>query len=246
MYDITSTDDPVYGLRASGSTPVFAADNSTLLTDKTEILSRWADHFNSLLNKRSVICDNAFLDVPTLQTIGDLDIAPNCAEVTKALKQLSAGKAAGPDGIPPEVYKFGGAHMASALTKLFGAFWAKGAVPQDLKDASIIHLYKRKGNRALCDNHRGISLLSIAGKILAKVVLNRLTSNVIDKVYLNLSVVSAAAVVHPTWSSPTDNFKRNAWSRINPYTQYLWTSPKLSILLAEKDSGNCYRKSGAH
>ena len=42
----------VYGPRASGSTPVFAADNSTLLTDKTEILSRWADHFNSLLNKR--------------------------------------------------------------------------------------------------------------------------------------------------------------------------------------------------
>ena len=44
----------------------------------------------------------------------------------------------------------------------------KEAIPQDLKDASIIHLYKRKGNPQVCDNHRGISLLSIAGKILAK------------------------------------------------------------------------------
>ena len=50
-------------------------------------------------------------------------------------------------------------------------------VPQDFKDASIIHLYKRKGNRQSCDNHRGISLLSIAGKILARILLNRLTNH---------------------------------------------------------------------
>ena len=46
-------------------------------------------------------------------------------------------------------------------------------MPQQLKDAYIIHLYK-KGNRPLCDNYRGISLLAIAGKILARVMLNRL------------------------------------------------------------------------
>ena len=44
-------------------------------------------------------------------------------------------------------------------------------------DASIIHLYKRKGNPQVCDNHRGISLLSIAGKILAKILLNRLNAH---------------------------------------------------------------------
>ena len=48
---------------------------------------------------------------------------------------------------------------------------------QDFKDASIIHLYKRKGNRQVCDNHRGISLLSIAGKVLARVLLNRLNAH---------------------------------------------------------------------
>ena len=44
-------------------------------------------------------------------------------------------------------------------------------------DASIIHLYKRKGNPQVCDKHRGISLLSIAGKILAKILLNRLNAH---------------------------------------------------------------------
>ena len=53
----------------------------------------------------------------------------------------------------------------------------KEAIPQDFKDASIIHLYKRKGNPQVCDNHRGISLLSIAGKILAKILLNRLNAH---------------------------------------------------------------------
>ena len=40
-----------------------------------------------------------------------------------------------------------------------------------LKDATIIHLFKRKGN------HGGISLLSVAGKILARVLLNRLNEH---------------------------------------------------------------------
>ena len=53
----------------------------------------------------------------------------------------------------------------------------KGGYPTDLKDASIIHLYKRKGNPQVCDNHRGISLLSIAVKILAKILLNRLNAH---------------------------------------------------------------------
>ena len=50
--------------------------------------------------------------------------------------------------------------------------------PQDFKDALIVHIYKCKGDRACCDNHRGISLLSIAGKVLGRVILNRLSSYV--------------------------------------------------------------------
>ena len=55
--------------------------------------------------------------------------------------------------------------------------WRKEAIPQEFKDASIIHLFKRKRNPQLCDNHRNISLLSIAGKVLARVLLNRLTEH---------------------------------------------------------------------
>ena len=56
--------------------------------------------------------------------------------------------------------------------------WRKEAIPQEFKDATI-HLFKRKGNPQVCDNHRGISLLSIAGKILARVLLNRLNEHLV-------------------------------------------------------------------
>ena len=64
--------------------------------------------------------------------------------------------------------------MAETLTDLFHFIWRKQAIPQEFNDASIIHLYKQKGNPQVCENLRGISLLSIAGKILAKILLNRL------------------------------------------------------------------------
>ena len=67
--------------------------------------------------------------------------------------------------------------MAEKLTKLFQCMLRKEAIPQNFKDASIINLYKRKGNPQPGDNHRKISLLSIAGKILAKILLNRLNAH---------------------------------------------------------------------
>ncbi|XP_069160593.1 uncharacterized protein [Procambarus clarkii] len=59
------------------------------------------------------------------------------------------------------------------LTKLFQSMWNEGELPQQLKDANIVHIYKKKGNRQSCYNHQDISLHSIAGKILARILLNR-------------------------------------------------------------------------
>ncbi|VDL94822.1 unnamed protein product [Schistocephalus solidus] len=55
--------------------------------------------------------------------------------------------------------------------------WRMGKVPQDFKDATIVHLYKRKGNRQLFDNHRDISLLNLTGKIFARILLNPLNGH---------------------------------------------------------------------
>ena len=103
-------------------------------------------------------------------------------EIKKAVRQLQIGKAPGPDGIPAEIFKEGGETVIKKLAELMTLFWEAGSVPQDFKDANIIHLYKNKGDRTSCDNHRGISLLSIAGKTMARVILNRITHHLLDDV----------------------------------------------------------------
>nr|VZI21273.1 unnamed protein product [Spirometra erinaceieuropaei] len=55
--------------------------------------------------------------------------------------------------------------------------WRQGEVPQDFKDVAIAHLYKRKGNYQISDNHRSLSLLSIAEKIFARILPSRLNNH---------------------------------------------------------------------
>ena len=130
-----------------------------------------------MLNRPSTINDNAVNRLPQVDCNVLLDEFLTVTETTKAIQHLSSGKAPGSDAIPVEIYKAGGQPRAEKLTELFHCIWKKAAIPQEFKDVSIIHLYKRKGNAQVCDNHRGISLLSIAGKILAKLPLNLLNEH---------------------------------------------------------------------
>ena len=164
----------IYGPTTSGTSPLLNIDGTALITDKEDILKRWAEHFDSVLNRPSVINDEAINRLPQIPTNEALDIMPTREELLKAISQLSSGKAPGSDSIPAEIYTNGGPALVLQILQLFRLIWQQETVPQDLKDASIIHLYKRKGNRQDCNNHRGISLLSIAGKILARILLNRL------------------------------------------------------------------------
>ena len=66
--------------------------------------------------------------------------------------------------------------MGKLLT-LIQLIWVKEQLQQSFKDATIIHIQKRKRNQQVCDNHRGISLLSILGKILARILLGRLNNH---------------------------------------------------------------------
>ena len=164
----------IYGPTQSGNSPLLSADESTLITDKEKILERWAEHFENVLNRPSTINDEAIDRLHQFPINEEMDKLPRLEEIEKAIRLLSSGKAPGSDSIPAEIYKEGGSALTAKLHQLFLLIWQHETLPQDFKDASIIHLYKRKGNRKVCNNHRGISLLSIAGKVLARVLLNRL------------------------------------------------------------------------
>ena len=108
----------------------------------------------------------------------ELDELPTLEETIKAKNTLKNGKVAGGDGIPAEIWKHGGTTLRIKLHNLFVSCWEQGVQPQDLCDAVIINIYKNKGETSDCSNYRGITLLSIARKILARVLLNRLVPSV--------------------------------------------------------------------
>lgn len=84
-------------------------------------------------------------------------------EVRKVIVQLYAIlKPQDPMVSQPRHSGWGGEILVNRLTDLVKLFWNNDRIPQDFKDAKIFHLYK---NKASCNNHRGISLMSITEKI---------------------------------------------------------------------------------
>ena len=135
----------IYGPKCFGATPLLTADGSTLLTDKDPILDRWTEHFNSGLNRPlsvmtmlSTDChrQSAMFCLMNLQPSQKQGKQFNICFLVKHQVQMQLLL----------VYKSGELTMVEKLTALFQCMWRKEAIPQDSKDASIIHVYKRKGN----------------------------------------------------------------------------------------------------
>ena len=72
------------------------------------------------------------------------DDPPTVAQVEKTIAALSKGKAPGSDAIPAEIYKTGGTRLAIKINELFDTLWSAEGVPQEFKDACIVHHYKKK------------------------------------------------------------------------------------------------------
>ncbi|KAL0156964.1 hypothetical protein M9458_048210 [Cirrhinus mrigala] len=161
-----------YGPRHMVQSPMRSANGKKLHTDNTLILNRWSEHFRDLFSAERTVQEAAILQIPHLPVKVKLDEPPTIAETLKAIQQLKSGKAAGIDGIPPEIWKYGGPALHSKLHDLFVCCWEQGTLPKDFCDAVIVTLYKNKGEKSDCSNYRGITLLSIAGKILTRLLLN--------------------------------------------------------------------------
>ena len=79
----------------------------------------------------------------------ELDDMIHIEEVRKAVEQMKCNKASGGDGIPAEVYKHGGTALVGHLHRLLLKIWKNEEVPQELKYASIVTIFK-KGSRTEC------------------------------------------------------------------------------------------------
>ncbi len=82
---------------------------------------------------------------------------------------------------PPHSYATdGGEVVIDWLVWICNLEWEQSRVPEAWSKAIIVPLYKGKGNREECNNYRGISLLSVPGKIYGR-ILNERMIKITDK-----------------------------------------------------------------
>ena len=95
-------------------------------------------------------------------------------ELQSAIAKMKERGAAGPDGISPPLLKHLGPKAMLALLTLFNFSFETGAVPQIWRNATIVPLLKAGKPPSELGSYRPISLTSCVGKLLERVVSERL------------------------------------------------------------------------
>ena len=158
------------------------SETGEILHSRNEQLSRWVQHFSLLYSTQNIVTNDALNRMDSLPMMDDLDSVPTTEELSKAIDMMAPWKAPGSDGIPADLLRNCKSCLLPHLHDILAKCWREGIVPQDMRDAKIIVLYKNKGSRSDCNSYRGISLLAIAGKVFARVVLPRI-QKLAERVY---------------------------------------------------------------
>ncbi|CAF4160208.1 unnamed protein product [Rotaria sordida] len=148
-----------------------------ILNNSRDRMVRWKEHFSELLNVHSNI-DQSILQnitpstIPVMEQIRQ-DKLPSLNEVKEAINKMKSGKAPGIDSISVDLLKVGGEPIAIWLHEIIVEIWETEEMVEDWTTAILIRIYKNKGDKKMCDNYRGISLLVAASKVFSRIILNR-------------------------------------------------------------------------
>lgn len=106
-----------------------SSDGQELLKSNEEVLQRWAEHFNNLLNvDRSADVEHV-TSIPQLPIATELDEPLSRDEVALAIKQQWNKRAVGIDFMPGELLNYAGDVLNSRLWEHFNLIWQKELVP---------------------------------------------------------------------------------------------------------------------
>jgi len=86
-------------------------------------------------------------------------------DISKALRMMKKGKAAGPTGIVSEMFMADDDCSVDWLTYLCNLIVAQGRIPDNWKSSILLPVFKGKGDPMECGPYRAIKLLEHAMKV---------------------------------------------------------------------------------
>jgi hypothetical protein len=131
------------------------AKNGELLTNKTQVLVRWKEHFQENLNEGSE-SEQPARPVDLRDDGVDIDL-PSREEIEGALKYLKNNKASGANSIAVELLKNTGPFLVDALHEVT---WTSETLPRSWIEEVLCPVYK-KGDKLDCKNYQRICLLNM-------------------------------------------------------------------------------------
>jgi hypothetical protein len=93
--------------------------------------------------------------------------------VEKAIKEMRDKKATGDDDVPGDVLKLLGEDGLRLTTQMINSIYVTGEWPRDFIEVTMIAL-KKKPKATKCSDHRKISLIAYAAKIVARILRRRI------------------------------------------------------------------------
>ena len=121
-------------------------EDGELTQNQEEMLQRWHQYFNKVLNQQSEFSEEVIQQMPILPPCLDLDEPPTEEELATALAKMKMRKAGGKTGILPEMVLFGGGVLWDRVLELMQVIWSEGEVVDDWKNADVVPMPK-KGDR---------------------------------------------------------------------------------------------------
>ncbi|CAE7760750.1 unnamed protein product, partial [Symbiodinium sp. CCMP2456] len=89
---------------------------------------------------------------------------PTRCELERALRASKPGRAAGNDGMPPDVLHFCASQLSDAIYPILLKIAFRLQEPIQFKGGTVRQIYKQKGDLAECARYRGILISSTIGK----------------------------------------------------------------------------------
>ena len=172
------------GKQTKRSQPIIKAckdADGKILAESEDIMNRWGNYFENLYNieireeARELECaDHEVANVtvePNQQM--ELDNELTDEEIEEAIHAMKEDKAPGGDGIPGVLFKHLGVNGQVMLTSIIKSIWTEEKMPNEWRTGVIVPLHK-KGDKLICENYRGITLLDAGYKIFSYILSKKL------------------------------------------------------------------------